>query len=566
MLVLGEDSRSFLSTIRSFGRAGLSVDVGWARPGLPAMASRYIDRSVEIAPYRTGESRWRDDLNRLMAERDYDFVIGCHDAQVLPLQHHRAGLDAVERYALMSPEAFAVAFSKAATHALAESLGVPVPPQRVFRRRDELDATIAAAIADGNDLYLKPMQSTRIDEVGRQYLVHRVGPRRPAPVIDDSQLEHGVLVQTTVPGRGVGVELLARDGRILTAFQHERVHEPPAGGGSSYRRSAALDPGMLDASRRLVEATSMSGVAMFEFKRDPATRRWWLMEINGRLWGSLPLTIAAGIDIPLFWYQMQRQGRIDFPQQYRIGLYARSWHLDRNWFKTNRLAHRQEPGLCTIPPLSVLGELRHVLGGNERSDTLVSDDPAPAGVELRQMLIEPAFARLRRLPPWRLLARRRAERAVRDAHSVLFVCFGNICRSPFAEHAARFGPRLRVVSAGTHPHAGRSSPDDAVAAARRIGVDLSAHRSQVVDAAMLEAADVVFVFDLRNERDLLARFPAVRRKLHQLSAVAPGPIEIPDPYGEGPAAFDACYARVMSLLRRVGALCAAGGSTETVAR
>src|SRR5690606_38589075 len=99
----------------------------------------------------------------------------------------------------------------------------------------------------------------------------------------------GALVQENFTGSGVGVELLAYQGEVLVAFQHVRVHEPLEGGGSSYRRSAALHPQLLAASKALMKALDYTGVAMVEFKFNFNTGDWVFIEINGRFWGSLPL-------------------------------------------------------------------------------------------------------------------------------------------------------------------------------------------------------------------------------------------------------------------------------------
>lgn len=96
-------------------------------------------------------------------------------------------------------------------------------------------------------------------------------------------------------GVGGGQEFLSREGRILTVFQHERVHEPPGGGGSSYRRSVPLDGEMLRQSHSLLEQLRWTGVAMVEYKKDPVSGDFALMEINGRFWGSLSLAVAANL-------------------------------------------------------------------------------------------------------------------------------------------------------------------------------------------------------------------------------------------------------------------------------
>ncbi len=136
--------------------------------------------------------------------------------------------------------------------------------------------------------------------------------------------------------------------------------------------------------------------------------------------------------------------------------------------------------------------------------------------------------------------------------AVLFVCMGNICRSPMAEGAFRSAAekaglldRLTIDSAGTIGyHAGAAPDPRAQAAATARGVDISGHRSRKVTASDFEAFDYIMVMDRENYGDLMARCPDGRQDRIQLFlSYAPGvPIdEMPDPY-IGPASqFDTCY-------------------------
>jgi protein-tyrosine-phosphatase len=143
--------------------------------------------------------------------------------------------------------------------------------------------------------------------------------------------------------------------------------------------------------------------------------------------------------------------------------------------------------------------------------------------------------------------RSRAALDLRDATTVLFLCYGNICRSPFAARYAReiSPPGIRIASAGVHPTGGRSSPDAARRAARRLGVDLDDHRSRVTDGTELERADVILVFDARNYLDALERHGEARSRIHFLGNFDPaGPVEIADPWGESEEAFLETYRRI----------------------
>jgi protein-tyrosine phosphatase len=135
---------------------------------------------------------------------------------------------------------------------------------------------------------------------------------------------------------------------------------------------------------------------------------------------------------------------------------------------------------------------------------------------------------------------------------ILFVCMGNICRSPTAEGVMRgllreagLEDRIELDSAGTGGwHAGDPPDTRATAAARARGVVLDG-AARAVTAEDFERFDLLLAMDRENERDLLARAPDVegRAKVRLLrefdpEAVAAGDLDVPDPYYGGARGFE----------------------------
>ncbi|HSQ80752.1 MAG TPA: low molecular weight protein-tyrosine-phosphatase [Casimicrobiaceae bacterium] len=133
--------------------------------------------------------------------------------------------------------------------------------------------------------------------------------------------------------------------------------------------------------------------------------------------------------------------------------------------------------------------------------------------------------------------------------SVLFVCMGNICRSPTAEavfrdHAGRagLGGRLLIESAGTGDwHVGEPPDHRAIVHARRRGYDLAALRARQVQRQDFTRFAWILAMDMRNLRDLVAMRPsAYPGHLGLLLDFVPdaGMREVPDPYYGGPEGFE----------------------------
>ena len=127
---------------------------------------------------------------------------------------------------------------------------------------------------------------------------------------------------------------------------------------------------------------------------------------------------------------------------------------------------------------------------------------------------------------------------------VLFVCLGNICRSPTAEGVLRtmvrdagLEERIEIDSAGTGDwHVGSAPDERATAAARGRGITLEG-AARTVTAADFGDWDLLLAMDRDNQRELLRRAPddAGRAKVRLLreydpEAVASGQLEVPDPY------------------------------------
>jgi predicted ATP-grasp superfamily ATP-dependent carboligase len=107
------------------------------------------------------------------------------------------------------------------------------------------------------------------------------------------------LVQTYVDGIGLGQMFHMKDGTATLTFQHRRIHEwPPEGGVSTVCATVPMDQHIEQRakSEALLASIGWEGPAMVEYRYDRRAEKYWLMEINGRFWGSLPLARHAGAE------------------------------------------------------------------------------------------------------------------------------------------------------------------------------------------------------------------------------------------------------------------------------
>jgi len=131
---------------------------------------------------------------------------------------------------------------------------------------------------------------------------------------------------------------------------------------------------------------------------------------------------------------------------------------------------------------------------------------------------------------------------------VLFVCLGNICRSPTAEGVLRhqlqqagLADRVSVASAGTGDwHVGKAPDKRTLLAAQRRGYDFGAQRAQQVSAGDFARYDLILAMDHSNLADLRRlQPPAARAELDLFLRRYDGAVdEVPDPYYGGEQGFD----------------------------
>jgi len=170
--------------------------------------------------------------------------------------------------------------------------------------------------------------------------------------------------------------------------------------------------------------------------------------------------------------------------------------------------------------------------------------------KIRQRL--QAFWAARRAP-----ARTRALLRGPTPRRILVLCYGNIYRSPFVAACLRAAlpnhVAVEVRSAGFHSVADRASPASFVELCRCYGMDLSAHRSTVIDESVARWADWIVIMDRRNWLDLTRLCPEVRTKVVWLGALDGAPVDIADPYGRPVAEVQKLTARLHRSATALGA-------------
>jgi protein-tyrosine-phosphatase len=532
-LVLDAQSRAGTEVVQALGRAGVAVDIAADARDALIMRSRHVRKGSVQPAGSVALIQW---LREGDAASRYELIVPATETSLVALEELDERDDLRRRALLPSKESMAIALSKERTWLLAQQLGIPVPQSRLLTQ-------ITASAPPGMPVVLKPVQSTVV-VAGEAVRLAAVIARDVAE--RDRQLTKllpitPVQEQQYVSGIGVGVECLYFAGRPVWHFVHARIHELPlTGGGSTYRKSVSPDPALVAMAHRLLSALQWHGVAMVEFKRSD-DGSVYLMEINARLWGSLALAVDAGVNFPLGMWQLACGQPVGPQPRYRVPYYTRHLPSDINWVKENWKADHADRLLLTRPRIKTFLEFLRPLAFVESWDHFDLRDPGLVAAQIGQVVranLDGVRERLRRRTLQKRLRRQHRRtlanirRAGKPVRNVLFLCYGNICRSPFAEIRGRaLLADVKFQSAGFHGTEDRSTPQHVVRAAGALGTDMTGHRSRRLNDTLLDAADVIFVMDVDNYDRLLREFPRHCRRVMALGMFGSSDAaNIVDPY------------------------------------
>jgi predicted ATP-grasp superfamily ATP-dependent carboligase len=276
---------------------------------------------------------------------------------------------------------FAAISDKGRVLQVAPSVGIAIPGQAVLRHPGDVQGLDLASL--GYPLVIKPSRSVNQEGNHRIKLsvVHVATAADLSPALATlPPSAYPLLLQQRIVGPGIGVFLLVWDGRILAQFCHRRIREkPPAGGVSVYRESIVADPILIERSKALLDHFDWRGVAMVEYKVDEETGTPYLMEINGRFWGSLQLAIDSGVNFPVL---LAAAASGDHPApvtRYRTGVRSRWW-----WGDVDHLLARvrRSARMLGLPPgapgrLRAAVEFLKIWRPGDRNEVFRLSDPAP---------------------------------------------------------------------------------------------------------------------------------------------------------------------------------------------
>ncbi len=563
VLVLGEDTRSFLSVIRSLGRAGYDVHVVCYDRKSPALKSKYISSAFFYNYQAHKQDEWLDNVVCLIERYKYDVIFPCDERSIYPLWQVRNQLPSKTKLAISNQKALDVLFDKWKTKQVARQHNIPVASGELVNLRqcsyDQLRQKY------GDQFVIKPLQSFEVQSLERREKVVIVKSVQDyLDFTESNSVDRLYLVEAYFQGNGEGLSVFSVEGKVKAAFSYRRLAEPDSGGGSSYRGSSDIDLEQLRAVEQVCGETNLTGLSMFEFRRNTSQNKWILVEVNARVWGGLPLAEIAGIDFPKMYCDYLHKGIVtNALVTTKNHVNARAFTADLYEIKREgeKILREQGRSKSLLHMTSRITSIAKVVTKKESIDSLRFDDPKPFVAEISE-ITNGILTRILASIPFFTLFRRKMIRyqlrkvlAENPKRRILFICYGNIIRSPFAEKyfmdkMAHSNVWADIDSFGFHLKEMRKSPEIAVLAAAKLECDLTKHTSKCITQLDIRETDVLIYFDEKNKHMIESGYKVNHAfcAADFLDASYPCMRQIDDPYESDVETIKVCYEKIQNAL------------------
>lgn len=302
------DYKHTLGIVRDLGQSGIQVSVVAKSKNELASCSRYCT-ATHFAP-RATEPGYVDAILEILKRNPQDLLMPVGYAATVALAARKSELAEYTKLQIAEHQQIVSAGDKKCVQELAASLDLPTP---------------------------KTYCPNHIKDVRHQSRVMQypvvVKPRRESPGVtvrhvsssdellsiwmkglSDAELP---MIQEFIPGYGCGFFALYQRGACKRVFMHRRVRENPPGGGASCCAESFYDPLLKEYGIRILNKLGWHGVAMVEFRHDSRDQEFKILEVNPKFWGSLDLSLAAGVHFPHDLCEMAEGKELEYSEDYQ---------------------------------------------------------------------------------------------------------------------------------------------------------------------------------------------------------------------------------------------------------
>jgi predicted ATP-grasp superfamily ATP-dependent carboligase len=336
-----------------------------------------------LPSYISHPGEFSDVIVDFVQSQNIDMIVPSSDSTLVALAENYERFTSIAHVACPHHHIVKRVVNKPKTFEIAKHLGLPLPHQYIVNSFSELirlkDTLRFPLVVKGRDK--SNMGRIRFRQNFKVYFCRNF--KEIELLFSEKKFATHHIIQEYCTGDDVAIGMLMHKGKPLAIMQDRRLRQ--IHGRSILAVTEDVDPELAEWSVKLLRALEWEGIAMVEFKQDRSKRKVKFLEVNGRYWGTIPLSVHAGVDFPFYEWQLAHGQMPSVPSSYKPGIRTR-WIVGdmQRLFKVF-----QEPERVAVPRPSRWKELFRFFGDFKLSTRIVLwdvRDPLPFFVELIQCL------------------------------------------------------------------------------------------------------------------------------------------------------------------------------------
>ena len=292
--------RSSYNALRNLSKHNVSVTVSdTTRLGM-CQFSRLSSGFKKYTSHYQNENEFVLDILKICSDQNIKLILPSHNETEIIARHRNKFESSL--VAMVPDERHCRIFNnKSDAYDFVADLGVPVADRIHYSKPNEVSKILKNTGLDKTVIKLLTGNSSK-------GVFYGVSPEHTQSIVESLIQKYALeesrfpQVEQYVEGEGYGCSVLYCRGEYITHFTHKRLREKIDTGGTSTFREASVHRGIEAATKTIFDAIGYNGLAMCEFKVCQRTGKFWFIEVNPRMWGSISLAIEAGVEFPyLAW-------------------------------------------------------------------------------------------------------------------------------------------------------------------------------------------------------------------------------------------------------------------------
>jgi len=289
VLITDAGNKNALACIRSLGEKGFIIGGSSTTSAFrnQGFYSKYCKYKHVLGEIKDRDS-YAEKLLNIVKAGNYDVLIPVGLTSCLTVSKYKKEFLAHVNLVIADWDAMQIASNKDKTMEFADKLDIPIPETTVIKTESNISRInkFPVVIKSSDDAGTFVKYANNSSELTKNYKYLKT-------------VSHtNIIVQEYIKGFGCGFYGVYEKGELKAHFMHKRLKEFPLTGGPSAMAESYFDDELFRLGKKLMDGLKWNGPVMVEFKYDLKDNSYKLMEVNPKLWGSLDLTIAAGVDVP----------------------------------------------------------------------------------------------------------------------------------------------------------------------------------------------------------------------------------------------------------------------------